>query len=374
LLATIPAAYPLRAVIHAAGTLDDGVLSAQTAERIDYVFAPKIDAALHLHELTAEHELAAFVLFSSPSGVLGGMGQSNYAAANTFLDALAAERRAAALPATALAWGHWKQRSNMMAQLSDKDFERMASLGIGTLSTNEALALFDAAISQAEPALLPMRLELGALRAQAAIPPLLRALIKPPAQRAAAARGLASAGLRERLANTRDSERHALVLELVRGEVASVLRLSRPSDAAPHRPLQELGLDSLTALELRNRLGAAADLRLPATLLFEQPTPHALATFLIEELTPAPELIDPGKLFAELQRIADALAELHANEPLRAQASGVLQNLLARLSPGEAAADGGETWVENVAEADDDELFRMLDRKLKTRGVADESE
>ncbi|HEX5851526.1 MAG TPA: SDR family NAD(P)-dependent oxidoreductase, partial [Solirubrobacteraceae bacterium] len=145
LLDTIPAERPLRGVIHAAGVLDDGLLSTLSAARLRAVLAAKATAAWHLHELTERLDLSVFVLFSSATGVLGGPGQSNYAAANTFLDGLASYRRGRGLPAIALAWGPWQQGGGMASTLSDGDRARVARTGLRGLPSEEALSLFDAA-------------------------------------------------------------------------------------------------------------------------------------------------------------------------------------------------------------------------------------
>src|SRR6185295_11639666 len=157
LLDAIPVAHPLSAVVHAAGGIDDGLLTAMTPERIARVFAPKLDAAWLLHQLTKDRNLDAFVLFSSLAGVLGGPGQSNYAAANAFLDALAHHRHANGLPASSLAWGYWAEKSGMTTHLSAADTARMARAGIRPLSSDQGMALFDAALQRPEPALVPAR-------------------------------------------------------------------------------------------------------------------------------------------------------------------------------------------------------------------------
>ncbi|MGW7696806.1 SDR family NAD(P)-dependent oxidoreductase, partial [Streptomyces asiaticus] len=199
LLDAVPEDAPLSAVVHTAGVLDDGVLTALTPERMDAVLRPKVDGALHLHELTRDLDLSAFVLFSSAAGILGNAGQGNYAAANAYLDALAHRRRAQGLPAVSLAWGMWQQAAGtgMTGRLDDADQRRMTRGGVAPLSPAEGMALFDTALRTAEPTLLPIKLDLGALRAQAAsgaVHPLLRRLA-PTARRAAAPRATADQGL-----------------------------------------------------------------------------------------------------------------------------------------------------------------------------------
>ncbi|MGV9317193.1 SDR family NAD(P)-dependent oxidoreductase, partial [Streptomyces sp. NPDC003691] len=284
LLRDTAAERPLGAVIHAAGLLDDGLFESLTPERFDTVLRAKADGAWNLHELTAEADLTAFVLFSSLAGVLGGAGQANYAAANTFLDALAARRRAAGLPAVSLAWGPWAEASTMTGGLSPADRQRARRSGVLPLPTETALALFDAALSTDVPLAVPVRLDLAALRA--APPgtggPLLRELAGARRRRAAAA----TVEVASPAANPAD--RITALVDLVRGQVAEVLGHSDAQGIDTERALSELGFDSLTALELRNRLGEATGLRLPTTLVFDRPTVTAIAGELAARLSGNP--------------------------------------------------------------------------------------
>ena len=285
ILAAVPAQHPLTAVVHTAGVVDDGVIGALTPERIDAVFRPKADAAWNLHELTAENDLAAFIMYSSVAGVLGSAGQGNYAAANAYLDAIAALRQVRGLPALSLAWGLWSQASGVTAHLTDTDRARTARAGVRSLDTDTGLRLFDAALRSDSAALVPCPLDLAVLRAQAAITdpaPLLRGLVKP-VRRAARSASQVDAGFAGRVAALPEAERSGFLLSLVRAEVAAVLGAT--ADAiGPRRAFNEIGLDSLTAVELRNRLSAATGLRLPATLTFDHPTPSAVSDLLIREL------------------------------------------------------------------------------------------
>ncbi len=284
-LKLVPGDAPLNAVVHAAGVIDDGVIESLTPERIDRVLAPKLDAAWHLHELTKDLDLSAFVLFSSAAGALGGAGQGNYAAANAFLDALAGHRQAQGLPGTAVAWGLWAQASGMTESLGEADQARLARSGMAPLSSQKGLELFDVVCGIDEPSTLAMRLDVAALRAQARAgmtPALLRGLIRVPAARAL---GAGAGSLAQRLAGVREQERERLVLELVSREVATVLGAPAGQPIAVRRAFKDLGFDSLTAVELRNRLSAVIGLRLPGTLVFDHPTPAALATHLLEQVT-----------------------------------------------------------------------------------------
>nr|WP_109530278.1 type I polyketide synthase [Nocardia aurea] len=284
-VAAVPADHPLTAVVHTAGIVDDGVLESVTPRRLDAVFAPKLLGARHLHELTRDQDLAAFVLYSSVAGLLGTAGQAAYAAANTGLDALAALRRADGLPATALAWGLWDETTGVTAHLTDADRDRLAKQGVRALATATALALFDAAVFHRDRTLLaPAPLDLARWQGADTAPPLLRALIRPSRRRADTESRPADSGLAGRLAALPSEEQASVLLDLVRREAAAALDHPDPAGIRGDRGLAELGLDSLTAVDLRNRLAAASGLRLPATLTFDHPTPEAIAAHLRERL------------------------------------------------------------------------------------------
>ncbi|GES10223.1 polyketide synthase [Acrocarpospora macrocephala] len=284
LLAGVDAAHPLTAVVHTAGVLDDGTIPSLTPERLESVLRPKVDAAWHLHELTQGLDLAAFVLFSSLAGVMGAAGQANYAAANTFLDALAESRHAEGLPALSLVWGPWTQDTGLTGTLSDVDMRRIARTGMPPLSVEQGLALFDAACLVTRPVVIPLRLELAVLRAFGEVSPLFRGLVRG-GRRSAASGSVVAATLLNRLAPLGAAERAEVLLDLVRTEVAMVLGHVSPETVEVRREFRELGFDSLTAVELRNRLNAATGLRLPSTLVFDYPTPVVLAEFLLNELS-----------------------------------------------------------------------------------------
>ncbi|MFC4069609.1 SDR family NAD(P)-dependent oxidoreductase [Actinoplanes subglobosus] len=288
LLGDIPADRPLTAVIHAAGVLDDGVIEALDPARLDRVLAPKVDGAWHLHELTRDLGPRMFVLFSSAAGTLGAAGQGNYATANVFLDLLARHRRTAGLPAQSMAWGLWADGTGMTGELTEADRERLRRQGFPPMPTSEGLALFDAAITSGRDLLLPLALDHGALRSQAAagrLPVPLKGLIRVPARRTArAADADGTADLAATLLRTAVPERRRLLLDLVRGQVADVLGYASAAEVASQRAFRELGFDSLTAVELRNRLAAATGARLPATLVFDHPTAQAVAEHLLTVL------------------------------------------------------------------------------------------
>ncbi|WP_442906959.1 type I polyketide synthase [Kitasatospora sp. NBC_01246] len=291
LLATIPADRPLGSVFHAAGIIDDGVIGTLTADRLAAVMRPKVDAAWHLHELTRDLDLAHFVLFSSAAAVFGAPGQGNYVAANSFLDALAGYRRAAGLAGLSLAWGPWVHEAGIGRELGERLLTRISRSGVAALGADEGLAVLDEALTRGEAVLVPARLDLADLRARAArsgdVPPLWRALAGGRVRRAAAAAGTgAEAGeaLRHRLAGLSGQDRDRALLDLVRAHVAAVLGHASAEAVEPTRAFTDLGFDSLTAVELRNRLRTETGLRLPATLVFDHPTPVALAALLRGEL------------------------------------------------------------------------------------------
>ncbi|MEU0812582.1 SDR family NAD(P)-dependent oxidoreductase, partial [Streptomyces sp. NPDC005970] len=286
-LASIPAEHPLTAVLHAAGVLDDGVVGTLTADRLGGVLRPKVDAAWHLHELTGDLDLAAFVMFSSLAGVMGNPGQANYAAANSALDALARTRRAAGLAGQSLVWGLWAHESGMTGKLTDTDIQRMSAAGLPPITGEEGMALFDAATSCDEPVVAPVHLDIPTLRAQPGVPGLLRGLVRTTRRVAASASVSASgaaAELNRQLAAVAPAERPRILVDVIRAQAAAVLGHASADAVEARREFRALGFDSLTAIELRNRLNTATGLRLPSTLVFDYPTPLVLADHLLSEL------------------------------------------------------------------------------------------
>ncbi|WP_143678095.1 type I polyketide synthase, partial [Streptomyces rhizosphaericus] len=289
LLADIPADHPLTAIIHTAGTLDDALLTDLTPDRLDTVLRPKVDALTHLHDLTHDnHDLTAFVVYSSATGTLGTPGQANYAAANTYADALAQQRHAAGLPATSLAWGLWETTSALTATMNTEDRRRTHRGGVAPLTDDEGLALLDTALTATDPHLVPIKISPAALRAHDRarhVPPLLRHLVRRPARRTAHTPAPAdTSSLMQRLAALDHGERLRHLTELVRTEAAAVLGHTTIDSIGPDQPFREIGFDSLTAVELRNRLNAATGLRLPATVVFDYPTAAITAGYLRDEL------------------------------------------------------------------------------------------
>ncbi|WP_188306477.1 type I polyketide synthase, partial [Streptomyces sp. CBMA123] len=287
-VAELFARHEIRAVVHTAGVLDDGVVSSLTPERVSAVLRPKADAAWNLHR--AADNVDAFVLFSSMAGTFGSAGQGAYAAGNAYLDALALHRRSLGLPAVSLAWGPWSDVAGMTGTLTDAERERMTRAGVPPLGPEHGLALFDAVATGVEPVVLPVRLDLPVLRERGDAPALLRGLVRTPVRRAATAP--AAVDLTRRLSGLGADERGAAVLDLVRDQIAVVLGHDGRSTVDPSRAFHDLGFDSLTAVELRNRLKSVTGLRLSATVVFDYPTADALARFLLEGLFGAPETAD----------------------------------------------------------------------------------
>ncbi|QDY80408.1 tacrolimus type I polyketide synthase FkbB [Streptomyces qinzhouensis] len=269
-LAGIDPAHPLTAVVHTAAVIDDGVLTGLTPERLDTVLRPKADGAWHLHELTKDRDLAAFVLYSSAAGVLGSPGQGNYAAANAFLDELAEQRRAGGLPALSVAWGLWEPESGLTAGVG----ARMRHNGVTALSTERGLALLDAALRSSDAALV------AADPAGLGGTSLLRAAGRVPRRRTADAGALA-----DRIAGLSAADAEKAALAVVRECAAAVLGHDRADRIEPTATFKELGADSLTAVRLRNALTEATGVRLPATAVFDFPTPQAVAAKLTAALS-----------------------------------------------------------------------------------------
>ncbi|WP_330261489.1 type I polyketide synthase [Streptomyces sp. NBC_00539] len=292
-LAALMAGVPLTGVVHLAGVLDDTLIGSLTPQSLEAVLRAKADAALHLHELTRDLELSAFVLFSSATGVLGAPGQGNYGAANALLDGLATHRRAHGLPARSLAWGLWA--SGMSGTLTEADLQRMSRTGIGALTAEYGLDLFDRALTVDIPVVLPIRLDVRTLAAAGdALPPLFRGLVRIRPRRGAVTAPEDAGSLRGRLAGLDREARVALLLDLVRTQVAVTLGYPGPHAVDESRAFSELGFDSLTAVEFRNAVSAATDVRLPATLAFDYPNPRALARHLLDELDGADSRSGPA--------------------------------------------------------------------------------
>nr|AFG19421.1 MycD3 [Streptomyces flaveolus] len=365
LLGRVPVGAPLSGVVHVAGVLDDGVVGGLTPERLAGVFRPKVDAALVLHEVTRDLGLDAFVLYSSASGVLGGAGQGNYAAANAFLDAFALWRRGQGRPGVSLAWGLWGESSAMTGSLGRSDQARMRRSGIRALSVEEGMALFDAGLASSEPCLVPVKFDLAALATQARddeVPSMLRSLVRRPRRTVRGgvtdgAGSTAGQSLVDRLATMPQPARQQALLDLVRADVATVLGRRDQDAIAPDRAFKDLGFDSLTGVELRNRITAATGLQLPASAVFDHPNPAALADVLLEQLG-----VSPMSVLTELDKLEAALSSTPLDDDVMAQMAKRLHTLATRYASSGAPVEDEERF--DLDSASDDELFSFAENEL----------
>jgi Short-chain dehydrogenases of various substrate specificities len=344
----------LAGVVHAAGTLDDGVIQSLDHERLGAVLRPKVDGAWNLHEATLGMDLSQFVLFSSAASVFGGAGQGNYAAANAFLDALAQYRHTQGLPATSIAWGLWEQDAGMAGQLNAADRARMRRTGLLPLSPEIGLRVFDLARFGDRPTVVATPIDVTGLRTRAAVPAPFRALIRRARLTADNAGSGGRVFLREQLAGLPLAEQSRLMLDLVRSEAALVLGSSGPDDIGPEKAFSELGLDSLTAVELRNRLNTRAGQRIPATVVFDYPTSRLLADFLLTRLTDgaATPPVDDRELV-----IRRMLADLSYDKLRQLGIIDLLTDYTGGTPGGTDAPD-----EPSIEEMDIDELIQIVDR------------
>ncbi|WAP54080.1 type I polyketide synthase [Streptomyces sp. S465] len=374
-LAGVDPAHPLTGVVHAAGVLDDAMLPAQTPERLARAWAAKAAAAAHLHTATEHLRLGMFVVFSSFASDLGTPGQANYAAANAFCDALAVHRQAMGLPAVSVAWGLWAATSGLTARLADADLARIGRLGIKANSTEEGLALLDAACRHGHPHLLALRLDTGSLAAQdpGTLPSPLRALATVGGSgraRPTAAAGGQPTDWAGRLRGLPPAEQHRLLLNLVRTHAATVLGHADPGVVQPDASFKDLGFDSLTAVELRNRLAAATGLRLPAALVFDHPESAVLAEHLRRELSPDGESAASGPdvphpVLNELVRLENSLSAVVVEDVDSGAVTARLETLLSKWKAlcSSAEADDGNA-VERLQVATADQVLEFIDNEL----------
>jgi pimaricinolide synthase PimS3 len=360
-------------VVHAAGVLDDGVLDMLTPQRLDTVIRPKVDAAWYLHELTRDLDLAAFVLYSSVSGVIGSPGQANYAAANVALDALAQHRRARGLPAISLAWAAWDTDGGMTGSMSRADRERMARSGAPSLSTEQGLALFDAAILLDEPAVVPAGMRTGPGSVQGPVPALMRGLVRGGRRAAAGAGQVSAEELHQQLLELREGERLPFLVDLVGAATAAVLGLAGAADVGADREFRQLGVDSLTAVEVRNLVASGTGLRLPSSLVFDYPTPAAVAGYLLGELVGEPSAATGAALLAEVDRLDAALSAGVPDDDVRAGVAARLRQILARWTGSGTGTDmgtgdDGHAVVERIRSASGEEILAFIDNELGRGG------
>ncbi|MEV0299378.1 SDR family NAD(P)-dependent oxidoreductase [Nocardia sp. NPDC050710] len=366
LLAGLPAEHPLTGVVHTAGVLDDGTFHTLTGDQVDRVFAPKADAAWYLHELTRDMKLSAFVLFSSIAGMIGSAGQANYAAANSFLDALAMRRRAEGLPALALAWGPWQQDIGMTGVLDRTAMGRLERLGLAPLDRTDGLRLFEESLTTAEPVSALLHLDTDKLRLEAhggLVPAVLRGFVR--ARGRSATTSTAEPSLGERLHGVAEAKRRGVVLDLVREHVAAVLGYGSIDDIGPDRGFDELGFDSLGGVEFRNRLSKVTGLSLPSTLVFDYPTAGDIADFLLAQTTvpEPPQSIPTSAVHDDIARLEAMLERIIANggdnEETIAGLRGVNQRLRTYL--GGQWSDSGYDDLEFHS---DSELLDLIDEEF----------
>jgi polyketide synthase 7 len=361
LLTHVPARHPLRGVIHAAGVLDDGLILGLSPDRLDSVLRAKVDGAWNLHELTQDMDLSAFVVFSSMAGIIGNPGQGNYAAANSYLDGLIAYRRRRGLPGLSVAWGLWEQASSMTQHLADRDKARMSRVGLEPLSTAQALDLFDSAMTTDPGVAVAARLNTAALNDnRAGLPPLLSELATRPTRRIidhTDTTGVTT-GLLARIAGMSTEQRQRELVELVRSNAATVLGRSSTADIGAGRAFRDVGFDSLTAVELRNRLKTATGLSLSPTLIFDYPNPAALAEHLGTRLAATTDQPSP------MARFNDITGELQALVNRSDWNSNDKSRLANRIRALLATIDHPDDIDDDLHSATESELFAILDEEL----------
>jgi NADPH:quinone reductase-like Zn-dependent oxidoreductase/NAD(P)-dependent dehydrogenase (short-subunit alcohol dehydrogenase family)/acyl carrier protein len=371
LIAGLDSQYPLKGVFHAAGVLDDGLIASLSPDRVDTVLRSKVDGAWNLHELTRDLDLSAFVLFSSMAGIVGSPGQGNYAAANSFLDGLAASRRAHGLAGLSVAWGLWEQTSGMTQHLTDRDRSRMSRSGLAPLSTPHALQLFDEAMLADRPLLVAARIDGAGLGAGGAVPPVLRDLVARPGRRliSDADGAVSTSGLATRLEGLSPEQRHHQLVELVCTNAATVLGRSS-ADIEAQLPFQDLGFDSLTAVELRNRLKTATGLTLSPSLIFDFPTPAALAEHVDEQLSSVPAAAPAGEP-DQLTRFNDIARELQTlvSQPGwtsddKTRLAARIQAIVSELETPALLMPEAHSIDDDITTATERELFAILDDDL----------
>ncbi|MFC3961465.1 SDR family NAD(P)-dependent oxidoreductase [Nocardia jiangsuensis] len=361
LLAAIPADHPLTGVVHTAGVLADGLLTSMTPGQLATVLRPKVDAAWNLHAATKHLDLSAFVLYSSIAGVTGGPGQANYAAANVFLDALAQHRHLAGLPATSVAWGAWRQSSGMTSTLTEADFARMRREGFSPLGDDEGMALFDAALAAGTAGAVAARIDTAVISTldPEGLPSVMRGLLRSSRQSADSRAG-ESSKLVAQLTGRSAAEQNQLIVEVIRGHAATVLGHESSSAVDPEKPFSDIGFDSLGVMEFRNRLRSAVGVKLSTTVVFDYPTPIALADFIRSEIAPAD---NPAvRIMAEVESLARSFSGVELDSEDRADIAARLAAVLRELTA--SAASGGESAdaAGSLDSADDSALFEFIDQ------------
>jgi acyl transferase domain-containing protein/NAD(P)-dependent dehydrogenase (short-subunit alcohol dehydrogenase family)/acyl carrier protein len=366
-LDAIPTEFPLGAVIHTAGISDDGVIQSLTAENVHSVLCPKVDGAWNLHQLTEDRNLCAFILYSSIAGVIGNPGAAHYGAANAFLDALATYRHTRGLPATSIAWGLWEQPTRLRSKLSAAHLGRIGALGIKPLTSTEGLELFDLTRQAASPLAVALRFDFAALRRLAQdglLLPILRDLVHTSKHRVS---DRSPGALVERLADAPGEERQEIMLKFLCEELAVVLGHASPETVDPERTFKELGFDSLAVVQLRSRLNAASGLALPATLVFNYPTPSALACYLEEQMAPTVGTRS-GSIGDGIRAIERGLVSQPPEDSVqRARLASRLRAALAQLEADEDQNGNGDL-AQQIRTASADELLALCESELGRDG------
>jgi acyl transferase domain-containing protein/short-subunit dehydrogenase/acyl carrier protein len=350
----------LTAVVHAAAAGENALIGAVTDETFEATVRPKADAAWHLHELTSN--LKAFVLFSSAGGLVLAAGQASYAAGNVFVDALAQHRRSQGLPATSLAFGLWASGVGLAGELSEADLARMARQGLPALPVDQGLALFDAGLAADRAVVVPLKVDGAALGQRTdEVPALLRGLVRTPTR--AAAKPTVSGSLKDRVAGRPTADQTRLLLDLVRARVAAVLGHASVDTVAPDRDFRDLGFDSLSAIDFRNLLNTETGLRLPATLIFDYPTPAAIADYLRDELGGGEPQADLSALDTELAKLEAAITAALGTDPDNTERTRIAARLRALTSKWTDAQEADDA-AEDLTSVSANDLFDILDNEL----------
>ena len=375
-LAAMPADRPLTAVVHTAAVLDDALISVLSREQIENALRVKAEGARHLHELTADRALDAFVLFSSVAGICGPAGQANYAPGNAYLDALAAHRRARGLAGASIAWGYWADGG----LATDEAASQFAHLGLAGMAAGPAVRALERTLTRGDTYAVVCDADWSVLDAARPAPhPLLSELptVKArAAERSAAGRGTDAAqssdtahhpALAQRAAAAVSAaERERVVVEAVLAESAAVLGRASATGIEPGAAFRDIGFDSLATLRLRNRLAALSGISLPASLVFDHPTPRTVAGYLAGRLAPAPSAPPAADVLATIGLLEEAVTRDGLEPEARRLAAKRLSALGARLSASAAAPDpDGSSLRADLAEAvGDDDLVALVGRAL----------
>ncbi|KAA8885635.1 SDR family NAD(P)-dependent oxidoreductase [Nocardia colli] len=354
LVSGIDPRHPLTGIVHAAGVLDDGLFTDLNPERVGKVFAPKANAAWNLHAAAKDLPLSMFVLFSSIAGTVGSPGQSNYAAANAFLDALALYRQRRGLAATSIAWGLWEQATGMTASLTDIDRGRLRAGGYLPIATDDGMAMLDAALSTGQRSVVASRIDISALQKAETVPPMLRGVVRR--MRKAADAGQAS-GLVASLVGLGAAEQSRILLDLVRSHAAAVLGHASAEAVGADDVFKDLGFDSLGAVEFRNRLKNATGLKLPTTVVFDYPTAAALAGYIAAEIVPVENVVD--RIVAQVDALSGVCDGIELD---RSDVAAVTERLTEIIRSLQGSGGSGL----DLDAADDDEIFDFIDQARPT--------